>query len=144
MLVSHLLRVKGRDVVHVTTDTIISDVVRLLSERRIGAVLVLDSGGGLAGILSERDIVHALAVDGAAALGKRAEVYMTADVTTCEERDAIDEIMEIMTHGRFRHLPVVEGDGGVVGVISIGDVVKSRIAETVGEAETLRDYIAAR
>jgi CBS domain-containing protein len=142
MLVSHILQQKGRGVVHAGADTTIADIARLLSKRRIGAVLVMGADGALAGILSERDIVRALSQDGADALSHSAAKYMTKDVTTCSERDHVDDIMEVMTMGRFRHLPVVE-DERVVGLVSIGDVVKSRIAETVGEAQALREYIIA-
>jgi CBS domain-containing protein len=142
MLVSHLLEQKGRSVIHAGDDTSLADVVRLLAKRRIGAILIMGADGALAGILSERDIVRALANDGPDALSHSAASHMTRDVTTCSERDHVDDIMEVMTLGRFRHLPVVEDDR-VVGLISIGDVVKSRIAETLGEAQALREYIIA-
>ncbi len=142
MLVSHILEQKGRGVVHAGEDTPLAEIARLLAKRRIGAVLVMGADGALAGILSERDIVRALANDGAAALTHSAAAHMTRDITTCSERDHVDDIMEVMTLGRFRHLPVIEDDR-VVGLISIGDVVKSRIAETVGEAQALREYIVA-
>lgn len=140
MLVSHILREKGRDVVSVTDDMPISDVVKVLSERRIGAVLVVGPAGGVVGILSERDIVRALASDGAAALQRDAHAYMTREVVACAEADSIEDVMEAMTRGRFRHLPVFEEER-LVGLVSIGDVVKSRIADAEFETQTLRQYV---
>ena len=140
MLVSHILREKGRDVVSVTDDMSISDVVKVLSERRIGAVLVIGSAGGVIGILSERDIVRALANDGSAALQREARAYMTREVVACAESDSIEDVMETMTRGRFRHLPVFD-DERLLGLVSIGDVVKSRIADAEIETQTLRQYV---
>jgi CBS domain-containing protein len=142
MQVRFILREKGREVVTIASDATISEAARLLARRRIGAVLVRDRDGSLAGILSERDIVRAIADDSIAALGQSVATHMTRTISTCSETDTVEEIMEQMTRGRFRHVPVVEDDV-LCGIISIGDVVKSRIAETVREAESLRDYIAA-
>jgi CBS domain-containing protein len=142
MQVRFILREKGREVVTITSDATISEAARLLARRRIGAVLVRDRDGSLAGILSERDIVRAVADDSIAALGQSVAAHMTRTISTCSETDTVEELMEQMTRGRFRHVPVVEDDV-LCGIISIGDVVKSRIAETVREAESLRDYIAA-
>lgn len=142
MQVRHILRDKGREVVTVAADATLSEAARLLARRHIGAVVVNDRQGGVAGLLSERDIVRAVAEQSVAALGQSVSRYMTRAVATCSETDTVDELMEIMTHGRFRHLPVVEDDV-LRGIVSIGDVVKTRIAETVHEAETLREYIAA-
>jgi CBS domain-containing protein len=142
MLVSHILRQKGRDVVTVAPTIALAEVAHTLAKRRIGAVVVLDSGGGVAGILSERDIVAALARDGASALTRAANIYMTHSVATCEEADTIEELMEIMTAGRFRHVPVV-ANGRLAGIVSIGDVVKTRIEESEREASALKQYIAA-
>ncbi len=143
MQVKHILLEKGRSVISVQSDITLSEVARLMTRRHIGAVVVRDTEGSLAGILSERDIVRAIARDSVAALAQTAGAFMTRDVTTCCESDTVDDLMESMTDGRFRHLPVVEDDQ-IVGIVSIGDVVKTRIAETVREAESLRDYIAAR
>ena len=143
MLVRHILQDKGRGIIAISDDATVGAVARLLAERRIGAVLVTAGTGGLAGILSERDVVRAVAADGAAALERKASDYMTRSVATCCEADTVEALMEMMTHGRFRHVPVVDGQSQLCGVISIGDVVKTRIAETVYEANSLRDYISA-
>jgi len=142
MQVRHILREKGREVVTISGDATLSEAARLLARRRIGAVVVRNAEGDIAGVLSERDIVHALSEESVHALAKPVSRYMTRGITTCTESDTIEELMELMTHKRFRHVPVVEDDR-LVGIISIGDVVKSRIAETVREAQSLREYIAA-
>jgi CBS domain-containing protein len=141
MKVSHILQEKGRDVVTVAATVTIAEATKLLAAKRIGAVIVRDAGGAVGGILSERDIVRALAKSGADCLSHKVADYMTRDVVTCSEADSVDDLMEQMTRGRFRHLPVVE-DRQLIGIVSIGDVVKTRIAETVFEAESLRAYIA--
>jgi CBS domain-containing protein len=142
MQVKHILREKGREVVTITNDATLSEAARLLSRKRIGAVVVRDRDGSVAGILSERDIVRAMADVSVNALAQSVSAYMTRTVYTCGETDTIEDLMELMTHRRFRHVPVVENER-LVGIISIGDVVKTRIAETVREAESLREYIAA-
>jgi CBS domain-containing protein len=139
MLVSHILREKGREVVSVSADTSLGEAAALLARHRIGAILVLKNGA-VRGILSERDIVRALAVDAASALHTSVETYMTRTVSSCAETDAIEEIMEKMTCGRFRHMPVLDR-GRLCGIVSIGDVVKARIAEATYEAAALKDYI---
>lgn len=141
MLVRQILREKGRDVVTIGSDATLSEASRLLAHRRIGALVVANDDGGITGIVSERDIVRAVAEHSVAALGQTVGQHMTRTVLTCSESDTVDELMETMTHGRFRHLPVVENDR-LCGIVSIGDVVKTRIAETVREAESLREYIA--
>jgi CBS domain-containing protein len=105
--------------------------------------VVRDEAGTLAGILSERDLVRALASGGAAALDQTAARHLTRDVVTCRLGDGVEALMEVMTAGRFRHLPVLDEEGRLCGVVSIGDVVKSRIAETEREAQDLRVYISA-
>lgn len=142
MQVKHILREKGREVVTISGDATLSEAARLLARKRIGAAVVRDRDGALAGILSERDIVRAVADSSVNALAESVSSRMTRVVTTCCEADTIEELMELMTHRRFRHVPVVEEER-LVGIISIGDVVKTRIAETVREAESLREYIAA-
>jgi CBS domain-containing protein len=142
MQVRYILREKGREVVTIASDATISEAARLLARRRIGAVVVRGRDGSVAGILSERDIVRAVADDSIAALGQTVSAHMTRSVSTCSETDTVEYLMEKMTRDRFRHVPVVENDQ-LCGMISIGDVVKSRIAETVREAESLREYIAA-
>jgi len=142
MQVRHILRDKGREVVTILSDATLSEAARLLASKRIGAVVVRDRDGSLAGMLSERDIVRALAQASVSALPQTVSKYMTHAVATCCETDSVDEIMEMMTRGRFRHVPVVDEDR-ITGIVSIGDIVKSRIAETVQEAQSLREYIAA-
>jgi CBS domain-containing protein len=143
MQVRHILFEKGREVVTITRDATLSEAARLMTRRHIGAAVVRGADGAVAGIISERDLVRAIAKDSVAALAQTVDKHMTRDVCTCTELDTIDDLMETMTHGRFRHMPVVDDDR-LIGIVSIGDVVKTRIEETVREAETLRDYIAAR
>jgi CBS domain-containing protein len=142
MLVSHILREKGRDVLAIPPQATLFEAARVLTLNQIGALLVHDGRGALTGIISERDIVRALAEEGASAMALTVSQRMTKDVATCEENDTIAEIMETMTRCRFRHMPVIDS-GRVVGLISIGDVVKIRMAETLREAQALKDYIAA-
>jgi CBS domain-containing protein len=143
MQVRHILQSKGRDVVAVAAGARLIDAAHLLSERRIGALIVKDGAGALAGIISERDLVHAIARRGASALDQPVSAFMTPGPATCVESDTVETIMEVMTRGRFRHVPVLDGSEQLCGMISIGDVVKTRIAETVNEAAALRDYISA-
>ena len=112
----------------------------MLSAHRIGAVVILGAGGRLAGILSERDIVRALSEHGAAALDLTVGQVMTRNVATCADDESAASIMERMTAGKFRHMPVI-ADGQLTGLISIGDVVKQRLGEMERESEQLRDYI---
>ncbi|WP_041536017.1 CBS domain-containing protein [Parvibaculum lavamentivorans] len=140
MNVAAILKAKGSDVATVSPQTTLSEVATFLTERRIGAVVVMQDRKVL-GIVSERDIVKAVARTGAQALGAPVRDVMTSRVVTCGLNDSVDELMDSMTMGRFRHLPVIE-DGELVGIVSIGDVVKHRIAETVMETEALRLYIA--
>ena len=142
MFVSDILTQKGGLVFTVTPGTSIAQLSQQLSTRRIGSVLVLDGEGSVAGIVSERDLVRALASHGAKAMELEARQVMTREVVTCDPDDSIDHIMETMTHGRFRHVPVVR-HGELLGVVSIGDVVKARLAEAHHEAEALKAYIAA-
>jgi CBS domain-containing protein len=141
MLVSHILREKGRDVLAIRSDATLFEAARILSKNRIGALVVQDDDGGLNGIISEREIVRAIAEEGAPGLATTVGERMVSDVATCEENDTIAEIMEMMTRCRFRHLPVVE-NGRVAGIISIGDVVKIRMVETMRETQALKEYIA--
>jgi CBS domain-containing protein len=143
MLVKHILGVKGGDIIAITVDASLADAAILLSKKRIGAVIVRGARGELAGILSERDVVRAVAEHGVGALGQQISSYMTREVATCGETDSIDSLMEMMTQGRFRHVPVVDERDGLIGIVSIGDVVKSRIEETEREAATLKEYISA-
>jgi CBS domain-containing protein len=143
MQVKHILYEKGREVVTIGSDATLSEAARLMARRHIGAVVVRGRDGAVSGILSERDIVSAIAEESVAALGRAVSSRMTRDISVCCEHDTIEDLMEAMTRGRFRHVPVIEDDH-LVGIVSIGDVVKTRIQETIREAESLRDYIAAR
>jgi CBS domain-containing protein len=141
MTVAAILKHKGHDVDCVRPDLTVADVAQLLTRHRIGAVLVQDGGMRLLGILSERDIVHALAAHGARALEMSAAQLMTRDVTTATPRTTVAEATGMMTAGRFRHLPVLEGDV-LVGIVSIGDVVKARMSQQDHEVDTLKAYVA--
>jgi CBS domain-containing protein len=141
MSVETILGQKGREIITIGREQSLAQAAHLLAEKRIGAVVVSDGGGALQGILSERDIVRALARHGALALDAPVSAHMTADVVTCTRQAAVNDLMEIMTKGKFRHIPVVE-NGKLVGIISIGDVVKSRVAEIEAESQALKDYIA--
>jgi len=140
MTVKTILGHKSRDVVTIQPTATLAEAAGLLAERRIGAVLVLGIQGRVAGILSERDIVRALAERGGAVLGERVDHVMTRKVFTCSENDTVAQVMEQMTAGKFRHVPVTE-EGRLVGIISIGDVVKHRLHEIESESEALREYI---
>jgi CBS domain-containing protein len=139
MTVRAILDSKGRHIESVEPDAKLSAAIRILSERRIGAVLVM-SKGHLDGILSERDIVRVLGERGAQVLDEPLSKVMTRKVVSCRQNDTVAAIMEMMTLGKFRHLPVIE-EGIVVGLISIGDIVKWRVKEYETEQEALRDYI---
>ena len=141
MAVSHILKQKGRAVLTVTPATPVKDIADILAKNRIGAVVV-ESGGAIAGIVSERDVVRAFSEHGAAVLDKNASAIMTAKVRTCSEGDSEAELMGLMTQHRIRHLPVVH-DGKLAGMISIGDVVKFRIEAIEREAEDMKSYIAS-
>jgi CBS domain-containing protein len=142
MQVRHILRDKGREVVTISEEATLSEAARMLARKRIGALVVRNCEGGLAGILSERDIVRAVAEASVNALAHTVSSHMTRAIETCGEADSVEDLMETMTHRRLRHLPVVESER-LCGIVSIGDVVKTRIAETVRETEALRGYIAA-
>ena len=139
MTVRAILDTKGHNILSVEPDAKLAAAVKILSERRIGAVLVM-SGGRMEGILSERDIVRVLGERGAKVLDEPVSAVMTRKVVSCREKDTVASIMEQMTSGKFRHLPVVEDDK-VVGLISIGDVVKWRVKEYESEQEALQNYI---
>jgi CBS domain-containing protein len=140
MNVKTILAAKGGDIVGIEPNADLATAAELLSKHRIGAVVIRGAGGRLAGILSERDIVRALAEHGSNALSIQVAKVMTRNVTTCGEEDTIASLMEVMTAGKFRHVPVVSGNE-LVGLVSIGDVVKQRVGEIEKESEQLRDYI---
>jgi CBS domain-containing protein len=140
MNVKAILAAKGGDIIDIEPTADLAAAAKLLSAHRIGAVLIRGAGGRLAGILSERDIVRALSEHGLEALTLPVGQVMTRNVVTCSEDDNCASIMERMTAGKFRHLPVVS-KGALVGLISIGDVVKQRVEEIERESEAMRDYI---
>ena len=140
MKVIDILAAKGGDVIGIEPAATMEAAAQLLSKHRIGAVVIRGAGGRLSGILSERDIVRAVAREGAEALSFPVGQVMTRDVVTCVESDTCAEIMERMTAHKFRHLPVLR-DNALVGLISIGDVVKQRVEEIEHESEAMRDYI---
>jgi CBS domain-containing protein len=139
MTVRSILDTKGHQIVSLDPEAKLSAAVRTLAERKIGAVLVLQAGR-IEGILSERDVVRVLGERGAAVLEEPVSAVMTRKVVSCKQSDTVSAIMEMMTHGKFRHLPVLDGER-VVGLISIGDIVKWRVQEYEREQEALREYI---
>lgn len=142
MSVARILEEKGSDVYTLADDASVLDAVRALGEHRVGAMVVINSSRNIMGILSERDVVGAIARRGAGALSEPVSALMTRNVVTCTEDTPINRLMELMTQGRFRHLPV-EREGRLAGIISIGDVVKRRIAEVEQEAAEIRHYITS-
>jgi CBS domain-containing protein len=140
MTVKAILSRKGTDVVTTEPNATLGDAVKMLGTHRIGALVVTGADRRIVGILSERDIVRVLAEKGPQALAAPIAEVMTRKVTTCSARDTVSELMERMTEGKFRHLPVVE-QGRLAGIVSIGDVVKSRVHEMEEESAALRDYI---
>ena len=139
MTVRSILNAKGHQVMNVGPDAKLAAAIKLLGEKKIGAVLVMDQNR-MEGILSVRDIVRVLGERGASVLDEPVSNVMTRKVVGCKETDTVAEIMEMMTTGKFRHLPVID-NGQVVGLISIGDIVKWRVDEYEAEQEALRDYI---
>jgi CBS domain-containing protein len=140
MNVKEILATKGNEVTTIAPTATLGEAIAILARHRIGAVVVLGADQRLIGILSERDIVRAISERGAAALNDPLAQTMTRSVVTCSEADSVSDLMERMTRGRFRHLPVLEQDR-LIGIISIGDVVKHRLGEMERESEQLRDYI---
>ena len=140
MLISDVLRVKGTQVITVTPDTTVRQLVAILAEHRIGAVVVSHDGSAVDGIVSERDVVQALARRGAAVMSAQVTEIYTAQVHTVTPQSPIEDVMRIMTERRVRHAPVV-ADGRLQGIVSIGDVVKIRLGELQAERTALTDYI---
>ncbi len=141
MNVAAILKVKGKSVATAPPEDTVESVARKLASRRIGAIVIVGEGGHVIGIISERDIIRVVAEQGATALHQPVSEVMTKNVMTCNEASTIDQMMSIMTQGRFRHVPVID-DGSLVGIISIGDVVKHHIAEVEMEVTAMRDYLA--
>jgi CBS domain-containing protein len=141
MTIAHILKHKGGTIMGVSADQSLQEAALILTEKRVGALVVLDCDGYLQGILSERDIVRLCAHNGAAAMLAKVADAMTKDVVTANPKDKVDSALARMTDRRIRHLPVLEGQN-LVGVVSIGDLVKAKIDEALREAEAMRTYIA--
>lgn len=143
MQVMQILKEKGADVVTMSASETLGEAIKVLTTRRIGAVVVTGPRGEVQGILSERDLVRVLATRGAEMLEERVGTAMTSPVITCELETTIEDLMRLMTTRRIRHLPVMR-HGRLAGIISIGDVVKHRLMELETETTTLREYIGGR
>ena len=141
MLIEHILSEKGHDVTTIEPDRTLLETARVLDEKRIGAVVVSDADHPVLGIISERDIARAVAERGAAVLDEPVSEHMTAKVLTCTRSCTVSDLMELMTDRRIRHVPIVE-HGRLSGIISIGDVVKHRLAEMEAEERLMHDYTA--
>ncbi|HEX9769153.1 MAG TPA: CBS domain-containing protein [Kiloniellales bacterium] len=142
MLVKQIFKQKDSRIITVQPSDTVAAAAEVLKRENIGAVMVTGPEGQLAGILSERDIVRAIPKHGPGLFALKVEQLMTRNVVTCGSEDRVHDLMKMMTAGRFRHLPVIDG-GTLTGIISIGDVVKSRLEELEAEASQLRDYIAS-
>lgn len=140
MTVRKILEEKGFDVQTIGPQETLRAATELLADKRIGAIVVTDAERRVVGILSERDVVRVIGLDGPGRLDDPVASVMTSKVVTCDGNETVHQIMEHMTAGRFRHLPVVQ-DGRLVGIISIGDVVKHRLAEMENESHAMREYI---
>lgn len=141
MNVAAVLKAKGRAVVVASPETTLLEVVSKLAAKKIGALVIVDDTNAVVGIISERDIVRAIAASGESVLHAPVSTVMTKSVVTCEESVTLDELMSMMTKGRFRHAPVVE-NGELVGVVSIGDVVKHHLAEVEMQVSAMQNYLA--
>jgi CBS domain-containing protein len=142
MRISDILRSKGSSVVTVSPQATVDSLLALLAEHHIGAIVVSTDGSSVDGIVSERDIVRALADRGPSVLSATVDQIHTVDVTTADPGTRLEELMQVMTDGRFRHVPVVV-DGQLQGIVSIGDVVKARITDLEVEREALAGYITS-
>lgn len=141
MRVAAILKAKGRAVVTARPDATVSEVAAKLAARRIGALVVVGDGGAVSGIFSERDLVRIVAEKGPSVMQQPVGAFMTKDVITCTEDATLEDLMEKMTKGHFRHLPVVE-NGSLVGLVSIGDVVKYHLADITLEVTAMKNYLA--
>jgi CBS domain-containing protein len=144
MHVHNILRTKGTTVATITPDASLADATAALRDHGVGALVVSRDGATIDGIISERDLVRALAAHGASSLGRDVASAMSTHVTTCLGSDTVDDLMAMMTEQRIRHLPVVDADRTLAGIISIGDVVKARVGQLESENHQLHDYIQAR
>jgi CBS domain-containing protein len=143
MLIANVIRAKGSDVVTMNADATVRELLHVLAHHGIGAVVVSAHSTVIAGIVSERDVVRALNREGDSLLEEPVTTIMTSEVVTCEMQDMVDDVMSVMTECRIRHVPVVDG-GALAGIVSIGDMVKSRIRELEGERDDLVTYIGTR
>ena len=141
MNVRSILERKGADVATIAGSASLADAAARLRDLGVGALVVSPDGATIVGIVSERDVVRAAATHGASSLGRTVESVMSADVTTCRPTDVVPRLMELMTEHRIRHLPVVDNAGSLCGIISIGDVVKTRLSELEDENRALADYL---
>jgi len=139
MNIGQILKAKGRAVATARPDTSLLEIAHKLAQKKIGAIVIVGDKGDVVGIISERDIIRKLGERGPSVLNEPVSESMTANVISCQETSTLDELMEIMTQGRFRHVPVIE-DGALVGIVSIGDVVKNHIAEVEMEVTAMRGY----
>lgn len=142
MLISNVLAQKGHEIISAKGSDTLATVAQILADNKIGALMILDDDGGVRGITSERDIVRQIAASGASALDQPVADCMTSQVIVCEESDSVNDAMEKMSSGRFRHLPVMK-DGKLTGIVSIGDVVQRKIEEIERDSEELKRYIAS-
>ena len=141
MHVETILAAKGREVSTVTPDATVGEALRRLRAERVGALVVSADGATVAGIVSDRDVLYAIADRGVGALDGPVDAVMTREVFTCSTGDRVSALMATMTQRRFRHIPVVGADGRLGGIVSIGDVVKHHLDELQGEADAMREYI---
>lgn len=141
MNISQILKAKGRAVATARPDATLSEIIDKLAHKKIGAIVIVGDNGEVVGIASERDVIRLLAERGEAALKEPVSQSMTTSVVSCQETSTLEEMMEMMTQGRFRHVPVIE-DGALVGIVSIGDIVKHHVAEVEMEVTAMRDYFA--
>jgi CBS domain-containing protein len=139
MNIGQILKAKGRAVATARPDTPLLEIAAKLAQKKIGAIVIVGDNGDVVGIVSERDIIRKLGERGPEVLNEPVSHSMTSNVISCQETSTLDELMEIMTQGRFRHVPVIE-DGALVGIVSIGDVVKNHIAEVEMEVTAMRGY----
>lgn len=140
MLIEHILQRKGTEVATISPDAPVTEAVATLRDHNVGALVVSSEDGSVVGIISERDVVRALASHGPDALDRPVSRLMSTDLTTRDLRATVDEVMRLMTENRIRHIPVIDQDR-LAGIVSIGDVVKTRIDELEAETETLHDYL---
>ena len=143
MNVEHILARKGREVKTIRPDVSVAEALRRLRAEGIGSLVVSENGMNLAGILSDRDILNAIADHGIDVLGESVRSVMTEKVFTCSREDRVSALMALMTNRRIRHIPVVEKDGRLCGMVSIGDVVKQRLDDIQSEADALREYVTS-